>query len=202
MLSNFLSRIVSYGIINTMDQFEANRIRRINLFYLILILLLFTSILFAVFTRQPLNLVRDGGVLAGTLLIYFLVPPATKTGLNSTLVLIIVALLLFSAFLVDSKVSAFVVLAFILIYPLAALSVNGKSGLLTSFFLGIIILIFNSVPGITSHIHLEPLDLGIFMTGYFMILLISHHIDRSNRLLVLKLNDSRSPFQGPAGSAG
>ena len=97
MLSEFLSRIFSYGILDSMDQSEANRIKRINHFYGILCLLLLTSIVFAIFTGQPLILIRDGGALAGTLLIYFLVPPGKKTDLNSTLVLIIVALLFLSA---------------------------------------------------------------------------------------------------------
>ena len=195
MLSKFLSRIFSYGILDTMDQSEANRIVRINYFYGILCLLLFTSIMFAIFTGQPLTLVRDGGALAGTLLIYFLVPPGKKTDLNSTLVLIIVALLFLSAYLVESNLSTFLVLSFILIYPLAALSVNGKNGLLIAISLALVILIINSIPGIQSHIQLSVFDASVFMIGYLMILAISHHIERSNRLLVTKLNDSRTLFK-------
>lgn len=195
MLNNLLDRIISHGVLTTMDQPEANRIKRINLFYLVLAFLLLASMLFAIFTKQPLILIRDGGALAGTLLIYFLVPPAQKTNLNSTLVLTIVALLFLSAYLVDSGLSSFLVLAFILIFPLAALSVNGKSGVLTSLGLGLLILIFNSVPGIETFIHLSLFDAIIFMVGYIMVLAISYHIERSNRLLFTKLTDSRSLFK-------
>ena len=111
---------------DTMEQSEVNRLKRINLFYVILSLMLLVSILFAVFTGQPLTLVRDGGALAGTLLIYFLVPAGKKPDLNSTLGLIIVALLFLSAFMVDSNLDSSLVLAFYLIFPLAAVSINGK----------------------------------------------------------------------------
>ncbi len=195
MLPKPLNRIISHGITDTMEQSEVNRLKRINLFYCILSLMLLVSILFAVFTGQPLTLVRDGGALAGTLLIYFLVPAGKKPDLNSTLGLIIVALLFLSAFMVDSNLDSSLVLAFYLIFPLAAVSVNGKSGLLVSFGLGAILLITNSIPGIHSHIHLKAFDATIFMVGYIMILIISHHIETSNRLLVAKLNDSRSQFK-------
>ena len=195
MLSKFLSRVFSHGILDSMDQSEANRIKRINHFYGIFCLLLFTSIAFAIFTGQPLILIRDGGALAGTLLIYFLVPPGKKTDLNSSLVLIIVALLFLSAYLVDSNLSTFLVLSFILIYPLAALSVNGKHGILISVSLVLAILVMNSVPGIQSHIQLSLFDASVFTIAYLMLLAISHHIERSNRLLVAKLNDSRILFK-------
>ncbi len=195
MLTKFLNRIIERGIHDTMDQSEINRLKRINLFYGILFLLFTISFLFGLFSRNPLTLVRDGGVLAGTLLVYFLVPPDKKPDLNSTLGLMIVALLFLSAFLVDSNMHSSLVLAFLLIFPLAAVSINGKNGLILSFILGGLILVLNSIPGLHSHIHLKASDATIFMATYIVILILSRHIENSNRLLLAKLNDSRSQFK-------
>ncbi|MDX2430142.1 MAG: response regulator [Bacteroides sp.] len=195
MLPKSLNRIISRGIVSTMDQSEVNRLKRINIFYSILSILLSISILFALIFWQPLTLVRDGGALAGTLLIYFLVPPGKKPDLNSTLGLIVVALLFLSAFLVDSNMHSSLVLAFYLIFPLAAGSINSKNGILISLILGLVLVIINSVPGIQNHIHLKLIDAIVFMVCYGMIIAISHHIEVSNRLLVEKLNDSRSQLK-------
>ena len=195
MLPRSLNRIISHGVVNAMDQSEASRLRRINLLYIILSLMLLISILFALFSGRPLTLIRDGGALAGILLIYFLVPPARKPDLNSTLGLIIVALLLVSAYLADSKVNASLVLAFFLIFPLAAVSINGKNGLLIAFGLGLTVLLINSIPGIQSFIHLKAFDASLLMVCYLMILIVSHHIEQSSRLQLEKLNDSRILFK-------
>lgn len=195
MLPKSLNRIISRGIDSAMDQSEVNRLKRINIFYSILSILLFISILFALISGQALTLVRDGGALLGTLLIYFLVPPAKKPDLNSTLGLIIIALLFLSAFLVDSNMHSSLVLAFYLIFPLAAASINAKNGILISLALGLVLVIINSVPGIQNHIHLKAFDAVVFMVCYMLIIAISHHIEASNRLLVEKLNDSRSQLK-------
>ncbi len=195
MLSSFFSRIISHGILDTMDQSEVNKIKGINIFYGILSFLLATSMMLALFSGQVLTLVRDGGALAGAMLIYFLVPPAKKPDLSSTLGLIIAALLFLSAYLVDSNVNSYLILALFLIYPLAAISVNGKSGLIISIGMGIGMLVFNSIPAIQSFIHLDLPDAVIFIVCYAIILAISYYLERSNRLMLLKLKDSRSLFK-------
>lgn len=195
MLSRFFKRIISHGILDTMDQSEVSRLRGINIFYGILAFLLFTSMIIALISGQVLTLVRDGGALAGAMLIYFLVPPAKKPDLSSTLGLIIAALLFLSSYLVDSNVNSFLILAFYLIFPLAAVSVNGKSGLLISIGMGVGLLIFNSIPGIQSFIHLDLTDAVIFTVCYAIILAVSYYVERSNRLMLIKLNESRSLFK-------
>lgn len=195
MLPKYLNRIITRGIVDTMEQSEAIRLKRINLFYSILFLMLCASMVFALIVGQPLILIRDGGALAGALLIYFLVPPGKKADLKSTLGLIIVALLFVSAYLIDSNMNSALVLALFLIFPFVAGSINSKYGLLISLGLGVIVVLLNSISGINAHIHLKTFDLVIFMVLYIMINIISHHIDNSNRVLLAKLNESRSQLK-------
>jgi len=195
MLNKSLYRILSHGIKDSMEQSQANRLKRINLFYAILFIMLFVSIVFALISGQPLILIRDGGALAGALLIYFLVPPAKKANLNSTLGLIILSLLFLSAYLVDSNMISALVLALILIFPLAAVSINAKNGPWISLGLGVIVLVINSVAEINAHIHLKASDMVIFMLLYGMINIISHHVDNANRALLAKMNNSSSIFK-------
>ncbi len=151
------------------------------------------------YRQAALTLVRDGGALAGTLLIYFLIPPGKKPDLNSTLGLIVVALLFLSAFLVDSSINSSLVLAFYLIFPLAAVSINSKNGILISLALGLVLVIINSVPGIQNHIHLKLFETIIFMVCYLMIIAISHHIERIKPPAAGKAERFPKPVQGAAG---
>ena len=195
MIVKLLSRIISYGIDDTMEEGYVNRVRRINIFYLILCNLLFISVLTAIITGKPELIILDGGILAGTLLIYFLVPASKKPDLNSFLGLIILALLFLLAYMVDFNVDPSLILAFYLLFPLAAMSVNGKYGFFVSIGMGAIILILNSIPGTNTFIHLKAFDMALFTAGYIMILFLGNHIEQSNRLLVSRLKDSSSQFK-------
>lgn len=195
MLPKSLNRIISYGIVDAMGQSEANRIKRINIYYLCLSLMLLISSAFALVSAQYLILIRDAGALAGGLLIYFLVPPARKPDLNSLLGLLILVLIFISAYFHDSNLSPFVTLAILLIFPLVAVSVNGKSGKLVSLGLGLFILVINSIPGITTTIHLDAFDAIIFLLSYGIILIIGYFIERSNRLILDRLKKSHTQFK-------
>jgi CheY-like chemotaxis protein/signal transduction histidine kinase len=195
MLAKFFNRIISYGIVDTMDQGHVNRVKRINIFYLILFILMFISVLTAIVTGKPLLLIRDGGIFIGTLLIYFLVPASRKPDLNSLLGLIILALLFLSAFIMDFRVDSSLILAFYLLFPFAAVSVNKKHGLYISMGLGATILTLNSIPGIKTFIHLEVFDMALFTATYIIILFLCQFIEQSNRQLVSRLKDSSSQFK-------
>lgn len=195
MLPKSLNRIISYGILDTMGLSEANRIKRINLYYIFLSLMLIISSLFAIFSGQHLILIRDAGALGGGLLIYFLVPPAKKPDLNSILGLFILVLLFVSAYFHESNLSPFVTLSILLIFPLVAISINGRAGQIVSLGLGLFILIINSVPGIKTSIQLDTFDAIIFLVSYGIIVIIGYYIERSNRLTLAKLNESHTQFK-------
>lgn len=195
MIGKLLGRVISYGIDDTMDEGHVIWVKRINIFYLILCNLLFISVLTAIVTGKPSLIIRDGGILVGTLLIFILVPTGKKPDLKSILGLIILALLFLLAFMVDFKLDSSLILAFCLLFPLAAMSVNGKYGLYVSIGMGAAILALNSIPGTNTHIHLEAFDMAIFTATYVMILLVSHVIEQANLHLVSKLKDSSSQFK-------
>ncbi|MCP4310187.1 MAG: response regulator [Bacteroidetes bacterium] len=187
-----MNRILSRGINNALEQAQVNRVKRINLFYVIMVSLLTISAIFALFTGKPMLAIRDCGVLAGTLLIYFFVPASKKPELSSMLVLSICALQFLSAQIFDFGADASLILAFYLLFPFAAVSINAKNGINVSIGLGISILTLNSIPGIETYIHLELSDAMVFSVAYIILILLAHYSVQANRRLMTTLKEARS----------
>jgi CheY-like chemotaxis protein/signal transduction histidine kinase len=187
--------IISFGIEDTMDQAKTNRIKRINLFYLIVILLLLISVLWASLTKKTLVLALDTGFLVATLAIFFLVPAGRKPNLNSLLGLSLIGLMLLAGFHYDFGIEAELILAFYLLFPLAAVSVNGKNGIYIPIALGITILVLNSIPQVQSFIHLDLFNALIFLSAYVLIIFLSLFIEQSNRVLLSNLKASKSQIE-------
>ena len=192
MFSQFLHRIISFGIMDTMDRV---RIRRINLFYVILILLLVISILWAALTKKTGVLALDSGFLVATLAIFFLVPASRKPNLNSMLGLVLVAFMFLVGYHYDFGAEPGLILGFYLLFPLAAVSVNGKNGIYIPVGLGITILVLNTIPQVESFIHLDLFNALIFFSTYVLIIFLALFIEQSNRVLLTSLKDSKSQFE-------
>ena len=195
MFSQFLHRIISFGIMDTMDRVRINRIRRINLFYVILILLLVISILWAALTKKTGVLALDSGFLVATLAIFFLVPASRKPNLNSMLGLVLVAFMFLVGYHYDFGAEPGLILGFYLLFPLAAVSVNGKNGIYIPVGLGITILVLNTIPQVESFIHLDLFNALIFFSTYVLIIFLALFIEQSNRVLLTSLKDSKSQFE-------
>lgn len=195
MIPQFLNRITAFGIVDSMDQASMNRIRRINLFYLILILLQVISTLFAAMAGNTMVVALDGGFLLVTLAVFFFTPARKSPNLSSMLGLAILALLFLSAFMLDFGVDKALILAFYLLFPLAAVSLNGKNGIPVALGLGVTILVLNSIPGTGFRIHLDLYDALIFFFTYALIIILSIYLERSNRELLTNLSISRSRFE-------
>ena len=178
-----------------MDQSQILRIRRINLFYMILTLLLIVSVIWALLAGKNLVLFTELGFLAAAVAIFLLVPPGRKPDLNSMLGLLLVGVLFLSGFWFDFGINASLILAFILIFPLAAVSINGKNGIYVPVGLGAATLIINSAPGLEAFIHLELFDALVFFIAYALIIILALFIEQSNRQFLTNLQDSRSQFQ-------
>jgi len=72
MFPRLMQRIISIGIDEKMEQAIVNRIKRINLFYLILVTMLSVSLLWALVAGKA-NLILDSGIaLLVTLSLFFL----------------------------------------------------------------------------------------------------------------------------------
>ncbi|MEN8227318.1 MAG: response regulator [Bacteroidota bacterium] len=192
MFPQFLQRIISYGIEEKMEQALVNRIKRINLFFLILFVMLLMSILWSSVTMRPILIGLNTVMLLACVAIYFLIPAAQKPNLNSILVLVLIALILLSGYLFDLGISWGLIMAFYLLFPLAAVSVNVKQGILVPISLGIATMAFNFLPLFEEGIQLDIYNALVFFSTYALVIIIVHFIDKSNREMLTGLMDSRS----------
>lgn len=195
MIPYFLQRIISYGVNERMDHTLVNRIRRINMFYVILVMLLLISILWASLTGKTEVLLIDAIYLAAAVALFFFLPAGRRTSLNGMLVLALVGLLFLTGYIYDMGIDPSLILAFYMIFPLAAVSLGGRNGIYVPLGLGLVILVINSLPITPAHSHLELFDALVFFSTYALIILLSLFIERSNRELVANLKDSKSHIE-------
>ena len=189
---HILRRILDYGIKEARDRLTMIWIRKINLFYLILFVFFLFLIFFGVLSKEALVLSSNIVFLLTTVAVFFLVPASKKPNLNSMLGLGLTALVLLVEYLYDFGIGSSMILAFYLVFPIAAVSVNGKNGIFIPIGLGVVVVILNSIPGIHTAIHLPVVDSLVFFVVYFLIVFLSFIIEQTNRALVTDLEDSKS----------
>jgi CheY-like chemotaxis protein len=195
MFLSFLQKIVSFGVDETMEQATVNRAKRINYYYLILITMLTISILYSYLTgTSSLNLV-NGIVLVLTLAAFLFIPVGRRSNLSSLLVLALTALIIFNAYLFNLGVASVLILAFYLVFPLLAVSMNGKQGIYIPIMLGLTTVVLNSIPQLDTAIHLDLYNALLFFTTYALVVAVSIYVERSNRELLAKLKESRTQVE-------
>ncbi len=192
MLAQLLHRMISFGIVDTMDQTTINRIKRINIFYVILFIMLATSVIWAAVSKKQTVLLMDSGFLLALVAIYVLVPASKKPNLKGLLGLLVLGLLFLSAFLYDFGPDASLILAFYLLFPLAAVSINGKHGIIVPIGLGIVTLALNFIPGAHPNIHLGLFDALSFFFLFTLMIFLALYIEQSNRELYVNLKASKN----------
>jgi len=178
-----------------MEQTVVNRIRRINLIYMILVTMLCIALLWAIVSGNKGHILQSGITLFITLSLFFLFPSGRKPNLSSLMVLSLIALLFLNVYIFDMGVSVSLMLAFYLLFPLGAVSVNGKYGILVAIILGVITLIFNSLPVFHSGFHMEVFSTLLFFSAYALVVILAIFIERSNRELLTSLKDSKSQVE-------
>ena len=195
MFLSFLQKIVSFGVDETMEQATVNRAKRINYYYLILITMLTLSILYSFLTgTSSLNLV-NGIVLVLTLAAFLFIPVGRRSNLSSLLVLALTALIIFNAYLFNLGVASVLILAFYLVFPLVAVSMNGKQGIYIPIILGLTTVVLNSIPQLDTAIHLDLYNALLFFTTYALVVAVSIYVERTNRELLVKLKESRTQVE-------
>jgi CheY-like chemotaxis protein/signal transduction histidine kinase len=192
MFLQFVQKIISFGVDERMEQAVVNRIRRLNVFYLILFVMLIISILFSSISGIRELIMVNSIFLTTGVAVYIFFPPGRRANLSSIFVLSLTAFLFLNGYLFNMGVSATLVLAFFLLFPLVAVSVNGRHGIYVAILLGAVTVILNSVPGVETSVHLDLFNGLVFFTTYVIIILISLFIERSNRELLTNLKDSRN----------
>ncbi len=195
MFSQILQRIISYGTEGETEQEHVNRIKRINLFYMIFFIILILSIIWAaISTKHILILLNTAMFLAGVA-VFFIFPVKSKPGLNSMLVLGITGLLFLSGYLFNAGITGGLIFAFYLLFPLAAVSINAKNGIYVSVGLGLVTLLFNYVPLFEGSIHLDIFNTLVFFSAYTLVIIISRYAERSNRRLLASLNEAKNLYE-------
>jgi CheY-like chemotaxis protein len=83
-------------------------------------------------------------------------------------------------------------LAFYLLFPLGAVSINGKNGIFVAIALGAVTLMFNSLPILSSGFHLDFFSTLVFFSTYALVIVLALFMERSNQELLTSLKDSKS----------
>jgi CheY-like chemotaxis protein/signal transduction histidine kinase len=191
MFLEFIQRTLLFGVEEKMEQSLVNRAKRINLFYLVLITMLTLSVIYSTIAGLSNIVLVNGIALALALLFYFYIPVSRKASLSSMLALSLTALVFLHGFLFNKGISALLILAFYLILPLVALSVNRDRGIYVPIALGVLTLILNSLfPG--AAIHLDLYNSLVFFSAFTLAILVSFYMERSNAELLRRLQDSKN----------
>ena len=195
MFLRFLQKIISFRVDETMEQAVVNRVRRINIYYLILITMLCFSILYSYLADVSSMSLINGIVLALAVATFLFLPVGRRSNLSSMLVLVLTALIILNAYLFNMGVASVLILAFYLIFPLLAVSMNGRHGIYVPILLGIATLILNSLPLPETAIHLDLYNALLFFTSYALVVAVSIYVERTNRELLTRLKDSKSQVE-------
>lgn len=195
MFLRFLQKIISFRVDETMEQAVVNRVRRINIYYLILITMLCFSILYSYLADVSSMSLINGIVLALAVATFLFLPVGRRSNLSSMLVLVLTALIILNAYLFNMDVASVLILAFYLIFPLLAVSMNGRQGIYVPILLGIATLILNSLPLPETAIHLDLYNALLFFTSYALVVAVSIYVERTNRELLTRLKDSKSQVE-------
>jgi len=195
MFLRFLQKIISFGVDETMEQAVVNRAKRINFYYLVLITVLTIYTLYsAIAGICPLNIFNVIALVIALASFIFL-PAGRQSNLSSMLVLLLSALIFLNAYLYNIDVSPILVMAFFLLFPLGAVSVNGTHGIYVPIVLGIVTVFLNSIPQVETNIKLDAYNAVLFFTSYALVLGVSIYIERTNSELLTKLKDSMSQVE-------
>lgn len=189
-----LQKIISYRVDETMEQLVVNRVMRTNIFSLILITMLIFSILYSYLTGDSSGYLIFGISLA-IVLGAFLFIPLKHRSILSTVIQALTALIILYAYVIDLGLSTGLILAFYLVFPLIAMSVSGRRGIYVPILLGLVTLILNSSPSIETAIQLDLYNTLLFLTTYIIVIVVSIYVERTNRELLTKLNESRSQVE-------
>jgi len=173
----------------------ANRVRRINLYHIILSVLLLISVLWFIFAGVNRMAMLNGFFLLAVVAVFFLVPPSRKPDLNSMLVIGLTGMFFLTGYMFDLGISGTLILSFYLLFPLAAVSIHGRYGILVPVALGIFTLPVNFIPAFERAIHLDAFNAVAFFSIYALMILISAFVERSNRQLVKNLKESRDQYE-------
>lgn len=191
MLGPFIKKVISNRISESLEQSLADRVKKVNFFYLILISMLSISIIFAGFTGLIGLFIANTIFLILSLASYLFVHPGKPSTIRAQVILAITAAIFIYSFLFDTGLSSTLIMAFYLLFPLAGISLEGRKGLYPALALGLISIILNWWPHLNTSISLDLYNGLVFFAIYAIIIAVSLFVDRASRELVGRLRNSR-----------
>lgn len=192
MIKRLLKKLITGGIRENMEKALMDQAFRINSYYLILIALLVTSILFTGIARLPDLFISNTIFLLFSLAAYLFLFPGKHRHLRALTALVLTAAIFLNSFLMNQGLSASLVLAFYLLFPLAAISIDRKYGFWVPIALGLVTLVLNYLPSVETEISLNLQNGLLFFGLYALIIAASRSLDRMNQALLDRLQASRS----------
>ncbi len=182
----FIHRILSFGISEKTDIAIINRIKALNALYLVVVFVLLVSIVFTSILGIHNLLIIDLIAIASFILLYLLIPPYKFLNMSGMAVISLAGVMIVLCYLFVSELSSNIMLAFFLLFPIAASSVQAHRNLLISIGLGIMILILNFIPITDNFEPLLPISLAVFLLIYGTMIVASYIIDKSQSNLIRK----------------
>jgi CheY-like chemotaxis protein/signal transduction histidine kinase len=195
MFLRFLQKTVSFGVDNTREQAVVNRARRINFYYLILITMITCAIIYSLISGLSHSNLVNGTALVLALGFFLFIPVGRRSNLSSMLALLLTIAVFLNAFIFDTGLSSVLVLAFVLIFPLAAIAINQRYGIYLSIVLGIVVLVMNFLPQLETNIQLNLYNALLFFTAYGLVIAVSFFVERANTTLLTRLKDSKNEVE-------
>jgi CheY-like chemotaxis protein len=182
----FIHRILSFGITEDTKVSIANRIKAMNAFYLSMTLVLIISIVLVSIIGAPDLRIINLVFLGLYILLYLLIPPYKRLNSSSIIALTLAGLMMLSSYVFLEELSSNVILAFLLMFPIIAITIQAHRGFWISMVMGAIILVMNLIPITESFTPLPLLSLTVFLLIYGAMIIISYFIEKSQTRLVQK----------------
>ncbi len=179
-------RILSFGISEDTDITSVNRIKAMNAFYLAIIFVLMISVVMSISMGNKPLLLINVSFSAAYIVTYLVFPPYRRMNMNGVMAMILTGLMMVITYLFIPELSKNVMLAFFLLFPIMAITIQAKRSLWLSIGLGIIILAANFIPVSDTFTVLEPMSLAVFLLIYTVMIIISFLVEKSQRRLVEK----------------
>lgn len=195
MFQRIIQKIVSFGVDESMPQVVINRAKRINFFYLVMTIILSLSLIYSIFTGLNSQSLVNAVSLVLAVGFFFIIPAGRSANMSSILVLLLMMGLFLNSYLFDRGVSSSLVLALYLIFPVGAISINSRYGIFIPILLGISTVVLNSLPQLDTAINLNLYNSLVFFSTYGLVILISLYLERANKELLTRLQDSKSQVE-------
>jgi len=182
----FIHRILSIGISEKTDVAIVNRIKALNAFYLAVLFVLLISVVLSSILGIKNLLILDLIAIGSFVLLYLIFPPYKFLNINGMVTISLAGIFIALCYLFVPELSSNIMLAFFLLFPIVASTVQIHRSLWIASGLGIIVLVLNFAPITDIFEPLLPVSLAIFLLIYGTMIVASYLIEKSQANIIRK----------------